>query len=76
MFADTRVLKTKFDETRVLKKHKKFYIEKKKATLKQVLTESLKNVKVTQKSYSLLATSYNKNSSWFICFQINDISAD
>ena len=34
MFADTRVLKTKFDETRVLRKHKKFYIEKKHCYIK------------------------------------------
>ena len=46
MFADTKVLKTKFTETRVLKKHKKFYVEKNIATLKQVLKESFKSVKV------------------------------
>ena len=37
MFADTKVLKTKFTETKVLKKHEKFYIEKNIATLKEVL---------------------------------------
>ena len=34
MFSDTRVLKTKFAETRVLKKHKGFYVEENIATLK------------------------------------------
>ena len=42
--ADTKVLKTKFTETTVLRKHKKFYAEKNIATLKQVLKESLKKV--------------------------------
>ena len=27
MFADTKILKAKFAETRVLKKYKKFYVE-------------------------------------------------
>ena len=35
-----------FAETRVLKKHKTFYAEKDIATLKWVLKESLKRVKV------------------------------
>ena len=34
MLAETRALKTKFGETRVLKKHKEFYVEKNIATLK------------------------------------------
>ena len=43
-------LKTKFNETKVLKKKKKkFYEEKNITTLKQALKESLKNVKVRQK---------------------------
>ena len=47
MFTDT---KTKFNETKVLKKKKKkFYEEKNITTLKQALKESLKNVKVRQK---------------------------
>ena len=45
MFADTKVLKTKYTETRVLKKHKRFYVEKNIATLKQTCKESLKNKK-------------------------------
>ena len=45
MFADTKVLKTKYTETRVLKKHKRFYVEKNIAKLKQICKESLKNIK-------------------------------
>ena len=42
MFAVTKVFKTKFTETRVLTKHRKFYVEKNTATLKQVLKEVIK----------------------------------
>ena len=55
MFADTKVLKTKYTETRVLKKHKRFYVEKNIATLKQICKESLKNIEVTQKSYYFIS---------------------
>ena len=34
MFAGTKVLKTKYTETRLLKKHKRFYVKKIFATLK------------------------------------------
>ena len=51
MFADTKVLKTYYTETRVIKKHRRFYVEKNIATLKQICQESLKNIKVAQKSY-------------------------
>ena len=54
MFADTKVLKTKYTETRVLKKHKRFYAEKNIATLKDICKESLKNIKVEQKSYCFI----------------------
>ena len=50
MFADTKVLKTKYTETRVLKRHKRYCVEKNVATLKQICKESLKNINVTQKS--------------------------
>ena len=43
-------IKTKCTETRVLKKHKRFYVEKNIAILKQTCKESLENIKVTQKS--------------------------
>ena len=52
---DTKVLKRKYTETRVFKKHKRFYVEKSIAKLKQICKESLKNIKVTQKSYCFIS---------------------
>ena len=55
MFADTKVLKTKFTEIRVLKKHKRFYVEKSIATLKPASKESLRNAKARQKLHCLIS---------------------
>ena len=54
MFADTKALKTKFTKNRVFKKHKKFYVEKNIATLKQILKQSLKNVAESEAKITLL----------------------
>ena len=56
MFADTKVLKIRYSGTRAMKKTSMFYVEKNISTLKQICKESLKDIKVTQKSYCFISS--------------------